>query len=136
MGEAGAGLAVASDAPGITQEQSDYLLIALFSRLQHLRFDDARSIVDGALILHPESVDFWFAKLVIEYELGNIPGAQAALHRCEQLEPAARLGSERARQRVRMRNYLKARMIHNSNGELNKEGRAALDFYLRETNAR
>lgn len=119
----------------LSKNQSDYLMIALFSRIQHMHHADAKTLLEAALILAPDHADLWFCKAVTESALGDGEAALEAIRQCERLEPAARLDSARARTRMRMRNYIKARSLYDLNGDLGVEGRAALDFYLRETKA-
>lgn len=115
----------------LTQRQHDFLLLAIFVRLQHARHDEARNMVDAAIMLGVQSPELSFAKAVVEHIAGNHHAALEAARSCEVVEPAELNADPKALRRIRMRNYIKARSILSLTGSLDDEARSALDFYLR-----
>jgi hypothetical protein len=115
----------------LSARQHDFLLLAIFVRLQHARHDEAKSMVDAAQLLGVNSPELAFAKAVVEHLSGNHRAALAAARNCEVIEPAELGADPKALRRIRMRNYIKARAILSLTGALDDEARSALDFYLR-----
>lgn len=124
-------LALVSDAP--SKREMDYLMIAVFARMQHGREAEARTLIDGVLAAGVETPELLFAKAVVENNTGNFEAALGAVRRLEVLEPAASGIRGKALSRTRMRSYIYARAIFGLTGELDEAGRAALDFYLRQS---
>ena len=115
----------------ITQRQHDFLMLAIYVRLQHQRHDEARQLVDAARRIGVKSPELFFAKAVVEHLMGNHRAALEAARSCEVAEPAGLNADSKALRRIRMRNYIKARSILSMTGDLDDEARSALDFYLR-----
>ncbi|NIZ12001.1 hypothetical protein [Phaeobacter sp. HF9A] len=114
-------------------QEADFLLIAIFVRLQHQRPEEAKVLIDGALAAGLRSPEIAFASAVVENTLGNHTAALEAVALCEEVEPAKVNLGAKTRRRLRMRSYIKARSLYALHGELGEDGRAALDFYMRQS---
>lgn len=117
--------------PELSPLESDYLMVALFVRIQHLRFDEARKLVEAFALLGVPTIEMLFARAVIELSQGDYSAVLHTVAEMEALEPAVISKDANAIKRARMRSYLKARALFAQTGELHEEGRAALDFFLR-----
>lgn len=117
---------------GMPREQLDFLLLAVVIRIQHLRHAEARSLVNALLAMGVETVEVWMAKAVVENALDNHTEVLAALTRLDRLDPPQYRKGRKIEPRVRMRSFLKARATFALHGALDDEGRASLDFYLRQ----
>lgn len=111
--------------------ERDYLMIALFVRIQHLRFAEADLLIRALMTAGEITPDLLFAKAVVENAMGAHEAALATVRQLEQLSPAMAEAKTKATRRTRMRAYIKARASFALTGELDDEARAALDFYLR-----
>ncbi len=111
--------------------ERDYLMIALFVRIQHLRFAEADILIRALLTAGEVTPDLLFAKAVVENAMGAHEAALSTVRQLEQLSPAMAEAKTKATRRARMRAYIKARASFALTGELDDEARAALDFYLR-----
>jgi hypothetical protein len=116
----------------ISRKQMDYLLIAVLVRIQHLRHAEARILIDALLAIGHRTTEVLMAKAVIENELGNHAEVLATLTQLDRIDPPQFREGRKADPRVRMRSFLQARATYALHGELDAEGRAALDFYLRQ----
>lgn len=116
----------------LPQDQLDYLLLVISIRIQHLRHDEARVLVEGLLALGVETVEVLLAKAVVDNALGHHAEVLATLTRLDRLDPPEFRKGRKADPRVRMRSFLKARATYALQGSLDAEGRASLDFYLRQ----
>lgn len=116
--------------------ERDYLMIALFVRIQHLRFAEADVLIRALITAGEVTPDLLFAKAVVENALSRHEAALATVRQLEQLSPAMAEAKTKATRRVRMRAYIKARASFALTGELDDEARAALDFYLRHGRSR
>ena len=116
--------------------ERDYLMIALFVRIQHLRFAEAEVLIRALMTAGEVTPDLLFAKAVVENAMGSYEQALATVRQLEQLSPAMAEAKAKAMRRARMRAYIKARASFALTGELDDEARAALDFYLRHGRAR
>lgn len=117
----------------VVQREADFLIIAIFVRLQHDRVAEAKCLIDGVLAAGLRTPELAFASAVAENRLGNHAAALRAVGLSEQVEPAKMHGNPKSSRRIRMRSYIKARSLFALNGELCEEGRAALDFYMRQS---
>ncbi len=117
---------------GLTRTQIDFLLLAVLVRIQHLRFDEARVLVDAMLHLGLRGTEVLMAKAVVENALGNHAEVLATLTQLDRIDPPQYRKGQKAEPRVRMRSFLQARATFALHGTLDAEGRAALDFYLRQ----
>ena len=106
-------------------------MIALFVRIQHLRFEEALILINALIAAGEWTPDILFAKAVVENALHDHEAALNTVRHLEKLDPAIITAGSKATKRARMRAYIKARSCFALNDELNEEGRAALDFYLR-----
>lgn len=116
--------------------ERDYLMIALFVRIQHLRFAEANVLIRALITAGEITPDLLFAKAVVENAMGAHEAALATVRQLEQLSPAMAEAKTKATRRARMRAYIKARASFALTGELDDEARAALDFYLRHGRSR
>lgn len=135
MDDAGPETLPADAGGGLSRAQTDYLLLATMVRIQHLRFDEARVLVDAMLHLGLRGTEVLMAKAVVENALGNHAEVLATLRQLDRIDPPQFRQGEQAEPRVRMRSFLQARASFALNGHLDAEGRAALDFYLRQGRA-
>lgn len=117
----------------LNPREADFLMIAIFVRLQHQRADEAKVLIDGAMAAGLRTPEIVFASAVAENTLGNHAAALDAVALCEEVEPAKVNLGAKTRRRIRMRSYIKARSLFALHGDLNEEGRAALDFYMRQS---
>ncbi len=111
--------------------ERDYLMVALFVRIQHLRYDEARIIIRALVAAGEISADLLFARAVVENALGDYEAALNTVRELERMAPAIITAKTKTTRRTRMRAYIKARASFALTGALDEEGRAALDFYLR-----
>lgn len=118
--------------PGISREQMDYLLLAVLVRIQHLRHAEAQTLLDALVLMGYRTPEVLMAKAVVENELGNHAGVLATLTQLDRIDPPQFREGKKADPRVRMRSFLQARATFALRGELDAEGAAALDFYLRQ----
>lgn len=116
--------------------ERDYLMIALFVRIQHLRFAEAELLIRALVTAGEVTPDLLFAKAVVENALGAHESALATVRHLEQISPAMAEAKTKVMRRARMRAYIKARASFALTGELDDEARAALDFYLRHGRSR
>lgn len=116
----------------LPKDQIDYLLLVISLRIQHLRHDEARLLVEALLALGVETVEVLLAKAVVDNALGRHTEVLATLTRLDRLDPPEFRKGRKADPRVRMRSFLKARATYALQGSLDAEGRASLDFYLRQ----
>jgi hypothetical protein len=116
--------------------ERDYLMIALFVRIQHLRFAEADTLIRALITAGEFTPDLLFAKAVVENALGAHEAALATVRQLEHLSPAMAEAKTKSMRRARMRAYIKARASFALTGELDDEARAALDFYLRHGRSR
>lgn len=122
-------------ATSITREQMDYLLLGVFVRMQHLRHAEAQVLLDALMVMGYRTPEVLMAKAVVENELGNHAGVLATLTQLDRIDPPQFREGHKADPRVRMRSFLQARATYALRGELDAEGAAALDFYLRQGGA-
>ena len=120
-----------SDSP-IPRVELDYLMLAILVRIQHLRHAEAKLLVDALIAMGVETVEVLMAKAVVENALGAHPDVLTTLTQLDRLDPPQFRKGKKADPRVRMRSFLKARATYAIHGELDAEGRASLDFYLRQ----
>ena len=116
--------------------ERDYLMIALFVRIQHLRHAEAEVLIRALVTAGEVTPDLLFAKAVVENALGKYESALATVRHLEQISPAMAEAKSKATRRARMRAYIKARASFALTGELDEEARAAIDFYLRHGRSR
>jgi hypothetical protein len=116
----------------LPQDQLDYLLLVISIRIQHLRHAEARVLVEGLLALGVETVEVLMAKAVVDNALGHHTDVLATLTRLDRLDPPEYRKGRKVDPRVRMRSFLKAHATYALQGSLDAEGRASLDFYLRQ----
>lgn len=121
-----------ADAAELPRAELDYLLLAILVRIQHLRFDEAQVLVDALLAMGQRNPDVLMAKAVVENALGHHAEVLATLTQLDRIDPPQYHKGRKADPRVRVRSFLQARAGFALNGALDDEGRAALDFYLRQ----
>lgn len=122
---------VNASASTLSTRERDYVMIALFVRIQHLRFDEAQTLIDALMAAGETTADILFAKAVVENALQDHEAALNTVRQLEKLDPAIITAGSKSTRRARMRAYIKARCCFALNDALDEEGRAALDFYLR-----
>ena len=115
----------------LTSLERDYLMVAIFVRIQHLQFDEARTLITALIAAGEKTPDLLFARAVVENALADHEAALNTVRELERLAPAVITAKSKVTRRTRMRAYIKARATFALAGELDEEGRAALDFYLR-----
>lgn len=115
----------------LSRLENEYLMLAIFVRIQHLLFDEAKTLIYAMLAAGEISPDLLFAKAVVENSLGDHESALSTVRQLEILDPATMAASSKGIRRARMRAYIKARSTFATTGSLDEEGRAALEFYLR-----
>jgi hypothetical protein len=116
----------------ISRQQMDYLMLAVLVRLQHLRHAEAQTLLDALIALGHRTPEVLMAKAVVENEIGNHADVLATLTQLDRIDPPQFREGRKADPRVRMRSFLQARATYALRGELDAEGAAALDFYLRQ----
>ena len=117
---------------GLSRVEMDYLLLAVMVRIQHLRHDEARVLIDAMIQMGERTTEVLMAKAVVENALGNPEGVLATLRQLDLLDPPQFHKGRKIDPRVRMRSFLQAKATYALHGALDNEGRAALDFYLRQ----
>lgn len=123
-------------ASALPKLESDYLMIALFVRIQHLRFAEADVLIRALMTAGEITPDLLFAKAVVENAMGAYEAALSTVRQLEHLSPAMAEAKTKATRRARMRAYIKARASFALTGVLDDEARAAIDFYLRHGSSR
>jgi hypothetical protein len=118
-------------ASALPKLERDYLMVALFVRIQHLRFAEAAVLIRALITAGEITPDLLFAKAVVENAMGAHEAALSTVRHLEHLSPAMAEAKTKATRRARMRAYIKAKASFALTGELDDEARAALDFYLR-----
>ena len=116
----------------LSRLEMDYLLLAVMVRIQHLRFDEARRLIDAMLLIGERTTEVLMAKAVVENALENPAEVLATLRQLDLLDPPQFHKGRKIDLRVRMRSFLQAKATFALNGTLDAEGRAALDFYIRQ----
>lgn len=115
----------------LSQLERDYLMVALFVRVQHLRYEEALILIRALTAAGEVTPDVLFARAVVENATGDHQAALTTVRELERMAPAVIGAKSKITRRARMRAYIKARANFALTGELDEEGRAALDFYLR-----
>jgi hypothetical protein len=128
--------ALTSHVSALPPLERDYLMVALFVRIQHLRYAEAKVLIRALITAGEVTPDLLFAKAVVENATGAYEEALATVRHLEQISPAMAEAKTKATRRARMRSYIKARASFALTGELDEEARAALDFYLRHGRSR
>lgn len=72
------------------------------------------------------------ARAVVELGLERFEDLLETIRSLDRLDPPEVGGGRRISERVRVRSYMKARAIFALTGKLDAEGKASLDFYLRQ----
>ena len=116
----------------ISRQQMDYLMLAVLVRMQHLRHAEAQTLLDALIAIGQRTPEVLMAKAVVENELGNHAEVLSTLTQLDRIDPPQFRKGRKADPRVRMRSFLQARATYALRGELDAEGAAALDFYLRQ----
>jgi len=112
--------------------EQGYALLAVLIRLQHHRLEEARVLVEALLALGERSVDVVMARAVVANAMGRHDEVLEAIDELDRMDPPVFRPDGAPDDRVRARIYMKARAIFGLTGELDAEGRASLDFYLRQ----
>lgn len=115
----------------LSRLELDYAFLDIFIRVQHDRLDEALVLVEALLVVEGETPDLVLAQAVILSLKGAHERALAACRVLDRLAPVEIVTGRAEEERVRARSYIKARAIFALTGELDADGRAALDFYLR-----
>jgi hypothetical protein len=123
-------------ASALPKLERDYLMIALFVRIQHLRYAEAATLIRALLTAGEITPELLFAKAVVENAMGLHEAALATVRQLEHLSPAMAEAKTKATRRARMRAYIKAKASFALTGVLDDEARAAIDFYLRHGRSR
>ena len=111
--------------------EQDYLMMALFVRIQHQQCDAAHTLIKALITAGEVSPDLLFAKAVVENALGAHDDALLTVSQLENIAPATMSATPKQVRRARMRSYIKARASFALSGDLDAEAKTALDFYLR-----
>lgn len=112
--------------------ERDYLALAIFVRVQHRQYDDALALVDALIAMDPANEAACLSRAVIHYQLGRHHLALRDLEHLDRIAPTEVMSQASVEERSRMRSFLKAKCSYVLDGALGEEGRASLDFYLRQ----
>lgn len=115
----------------ISKHEHDYIMLAIFTRIQHRHFDKANALIDALITAGEVSKDLLFARAVVENNTGQHARALKTVRELERIDPASMAASSLQIRRARMRAYIKARACFETSEVLDEEYHAALDFYLR-----
>jgi hypothetical protein len=118
--------------PPIPRREMDYALLAVLVRVQHLRRDEALVLLDGLIALGMKGPEVLLARAVVELGLERFEDLLETIRTLDRLDPPEASGGRRISEKVRVRSYMKARAIFALTGKLDAEGKASLDFYLRQ----
>lgn len=118
--------------PPLPRREMDYALLAVLVRVQHLRQDEALVLIDGLMALGARGPEVLLARAVVELGLGRHEALLDTIRELDRLDPPEVGGGRRISEKVRARSYMKARAIYALTGRLDAEGKASLDFYLRQ----
>lgn len=116
----------------LSRVEMDYFLLAVMVRIQHLRHEEARQLIDAMIGMGERSIEVLMAKAVVENALDNPAEVLTTLRQLDLLDPPQFHQGRKIDPRVRMRSFLQAKATYALHGALDSEGRAALDFYLRQ----
>lgn len=118
--------------PPLSRRELDYALLAILVRVQHLRSDEALVLIDGLIALGAKGPEVLLARAVVESGLGRHEAVLDTIRALDRLDPPEVGAGRRIAEKVRVRSFMKARAIFALTGKLDAEGRASLDFYLRQ----
>jgi hypothetical protein len=111
--------------------EQDYAFLDIYIRVQHARYDEALILVEAMLIIEGEHPDLMLARAIVLSLMSSHERALDAIRVLDRLSPVEIVTGRAQQERLRVRSYIKARAIFAITGELDEDGRAALDFYLR-----
>ncbi|WP_163850663.1 hypothetical protein [Pseudooceanicola aestuarii] len=127
---AGSGLPVVL--PRLSRRERDYILLDIYVRMQHGRYEEARRLIDGLLALDQETPDILLARAIVQAMLGEDEAVLDTIRHLERIDPAEIVSGRAPGEKVRVRSFLKARAKFALTGALDEDARAALDFYMRQ----
>ena len=115
----------------LSKRERDYLLLSILVRVQHLQLDQALTLIETLAAMGDDAPDLYFTRAIVNYQLGRFGLALDDLQTLDQLKPPDMMSSAEDEERSRTRSFMKARCHFALHGELDEEGQASLDFYLR-----
>lgn len=115
----------------LSKRERDYLFLSIFVRVQHLQFNQALTLIETLAAMGDEAPDLYLARAIVNYQLGRFDIALDDLQTLDRLQPPNMMSSAGDEERSRMRSFMKARCHFAIHGELDADGQASLDFYLR-----
>lgn len=124
---------VANAEVGADRKFLDYAMLAILVRVQHLRHVEALALVKGLEALGWRAPELLLARAIIECAMELNESVLATIRELDRLDPPEISKGRHIDERVRVRSFLKARAIFALTGRLDEEGRASIDFYLRQT---
>jgi len=118
--------------PPLSRLERDFVMLAVLVRIQHMRHDEAMKLVNALLALGQRTPEVLLAKAVVESSLENHESVLETIRELDRLDPPEFHSGRKIDERVRVRSFMKARASFGQTGALDEEGRASLDFYLRQ----
>lgn len=119
--------------PPLSKLERDFIMVAVLVRIQHLRHTEALTLTKALLALGQRTPEVLLAKAVVESALENYEAVLDTIHELDRLDPPEFRPDRKIDERVRVRSFMKARATFGLTGALDNEGRASLDFYLRQS---
>ena len=116
----------------LSRRERDYVMFAIFVRMQHQRPDDAMALVKALIAIGETGPDVHFAKAVIEFHMEDFEAVIDTLRHLDRIDPTKLYVSKKADDKLRMRSFMRARSHFALTGSLGDEGKASLDLYLRQ----
>jgi len=116
--------------------ERDYAMLAVLVRVQHCRHDEAMVLIDALLALGERTPEVLLARAVVESALDRHEAVLDTIRELDRIDPPEFRAGRVIDERVRVRSFMKARATFGLTGALDAEGRASLDFYLREGRSR
>lgn len=117
----------------MSRRERDYVMFAIFTRMQHQRPKDALRLVEAMIALGETGPDVYFARAVVQFHLEDFEAVIETLRHLDRIDPPKLYVTKKADEKLRMRSFMRARSHFSLTGTLDDEGRASLDMYLRQS---
>ncbi len=117
----------------MSRRERDYVMFAIFTRMQHQRPQDALRLVEAMIALGETGPDVYFARAVVQFHLEDFEAVIETLRHLDRIDPPKLYVTKKADEKLRMRSFMRARAHFSLTGTLDEEGRTSLDMYLRQS---
>ena len=120
-------------AAGTERRLMEYAMLAILVRVEHLRHAEALALIKGLEALGLRLPELLLARAIVESGMELNESVLTTIRELDRMDPPEVSRGRRIDEKVRVRSFLKARAIFALTGTLNDEGRASIDFYLRQS---